>query len=139
MLKIDNIDIKILDQLEKDGRISYTDLAKKVGLTSTAVGQRMQKMTQERLILGFAAKVNKKELGITIQAIINLKLNFTKIDALYKVLNSFEEIESCYRVTGEDCLIMKVNFRDNTHMVNFINRISDYGFTKSSIILEQLI
>ena len=139
MSKLDKIDLEIIDWLRKDGRISYSSLAKEVGLTSAAVGQRVQKMLQDEIILGFGVQLNREKLGVTIQAILNLKLNFSKINTFYEVLANFDEIENCYRVTGADCIIMKVNLRDNKHLLQFIDQISDYGFTKSSIILEQLV
>ena len=138
-MKMDVIDRKILGCLEKDGRMPYASIAKKVALTSTAVSQRIQKMTDEGVILGYGLKLNKEKIGVKIEAIISLKLNFSKIEAFNKILKTFNEIEFGYRVTGEDCLIMKVNLRDNTHLLNFINKISVYGFTKSNIIIEQLV
>ena len=138
-LSLDHIDTEILECLKKDGRISYSAIAKKVGLTSTAVGQRIQKMKDEGLILGFSTTLDRKKLGISIQAIITLKLNFSKIDSFYRKLLTFSEVEYCYRVTGEDCIIMKVNLKDNPHLLDFINQISLYGFSKSNIIIDQII
>lgn len=136
---MDSIDIQILEMLEANGRTSYAAIAKQVGLTSAAVGQRVQKMVEEEVITGFTIKKDKTKLGIHIQAVISLKLNFSKIDAFYKVLSSYPEVEHCYRVTGEECIIMKVNLRDNAHLLDFINQISVYGFSKSSIIIEQIV
>lgn len=137
-MKLDEIDIQLLDSLEKNGRITYALLAKEVGLTSTAVGQRIQKMIDEGLIQGFGITLDKTKLGISIQAVISLKLNFAKLDAFNRLVKTFKEIEFCYRVTGEDCMIMKVNLRDNAHLLDFINTISVYGASKSSIILERV-
>ncbi|MBT8230803.1 MAG: Lrp/AsnC family transcriptional regulator [Bacteroidia bacterium] len=139
MLNLDNIDQEILNSLDKDGRISYSALAKKVNLTSAAVGQRVQRMIQDEVILGFGTHINREKIGLSIQAVINLKLNFARIHDFNKVLCNYDEIEYCYRVTGEDCIIMKVNVRDNKHLLKFIDRISDYGHTKSSIILEKMV
>lgn len=136
---MDNKDIQIIQMLEVDGRASYSTIAKQVGLTSAAVGQRVQKMVDEGLILGFTIKKNTAKLGNTIQTIMSIKLNFSKIDAFYKILAQYPEIEQCYRVTGEECIIMKVNLRDNAHLLDFINQISTYGFSTSSIVLEQII
>lgn len=136
---MDTIDLKIIERLEVDGRMSYSAIAKQVGLTSAAVGQRVQKMVEEGVITGFTIKRNLSKLDIHIQAVISLKLNFSKIDAFYKVLSNFSEVEHCYRVTGEECIIMKVNLRDNAHLLAFINQVSAYGFSKSSIIIEQIV
>ena len=139
MDKIDNIDLEILELLKEDGRVPYSSIAKKVGLTSTAVSQRIQKMMDEEIIQGFGVKLNIEKLGITIQAIMTLKLNFSKMDAMHKVLKTFEEIEFGYRITGEDCVIMKVNLKDNAHLLDFINKLSVYGFSKSNIIIEKVV
>ena len=139
MIRVDNIDKKILHLLQEDGRIPYASIAKEVGLTSTAVSQRIQKMMDEGIIRGFEVILNQEKLGYGIQAIISLKLNFSKLDAFYKVLENYDEIEYGYRITGDDCIIMKVNLKDNAHLLDFINKISVYGFSKSNIIIEQVI
>ena len=139
MQKTDHIDKEILMLLKADGRTPYASIAKKVGLTSTAVSQRVQKMTDEGIIQGFEVKLNLEKLGRTIQAIITLKLNFAKMERFYETLKTCEEIEYGYRVTEEDCIIMKVNLRDNAHLLDFINRISKYGFSKSNIIIEKVV
>ena len=139
MYNLDETDRILLKCLEKDGRMSYSHLAKEVSMTSTAVSQRIQRLSDDGVIEGFRVRVNKEKLGLSIQAMINLKLNFAKLDAFNEALKDFTEIEFGYRITGEDCIIMKVNLRDNAHLLAFINKISLYGVTKSSIIIEQLV
>ena len=136
---MDKIDKEILKGLKEDGRMSYAAIAKRVGLTSTAVGQRVQKLLDEGEIKGFSVLLDHEKLGIHMEAIISLRLNFAQIDKFYEVLKAKDEIESCYRVTGEDCIIMKTNLRDNAHLLEFINQISLYGFSKSSIVIEQIV
>jgi len=135
---MDAVDTKILNYLSEDSRTPYSVIAQKVDLTSTAVGQRVKKMMDAGIILGFGIKVDQEKLGKTIQAIVSLKLNFSKIDPFYKILKGFEEVEYSYRVTGEDCIIMKVNLKDNKHLLSFINQIANYGFSKTNIIIEEI-
>ena len=137
-IKIDDIDKAILDHLQQDGRIPYSTIAKEVGLTSTAVGQRVQKMVEEGIIEGFGVQLNQEKLGIQIQAMLTLKLYFTKMEAFKKTLDSLPEIQDCYRVTGDDCMIMKVFLRDNKHLLEFLNNLSNYGTTTTNIIIEEL-
>ena len=138
-MKPDQVDLKIINCLEQDGRMAYAAIAKQVELISIAVGQRVQKMIDEGLIVGFGVQLNREKLGINVQAIISLKLNFSKIDAFQKILVKYPEVEYCYRVTGEDCIVMKVNLRDHAHLLDFINRISDYGFSKTNIIIDHIV
>jgi len=138
-MNIDKIDLQILDCLNKNSRIPFSTIAKEVGLTSTAVGQRVQKMVEEQIIEGFGIKLNPEKLDIHVQAIITLKLNFSKIEAFNKQLQSFEEIQFCYRVTGDDCMIMKVHLKNNKHLLQFLDRITSYGLSKTNIIIDQLV
>lgn len=138
-MNIDKVDRIIIECLEEDGRIAYATIAKKVGLTSTAVSQRVQKLIDQDVILGFGVQLNQQRLGNTQEAMISIKLNFAKIDAFVKIMSNFSEVEYCFRVTGEECIIMKANFRDNAHLLNFLNQVSNYGFSKSSIILERIV
>ncbi len=135
---INPVDQKILDRLQSDGRIPYSSIAKEIGLTPTAIGQRVQKMVQDETIKGFSVHVNPERLGIHIQAIITLKLHFSKVEAFYKAYKRFEEIQFCYRVTGDDCMILLVHLKNNAHLVKFIDKISDYGSSKTSIIIDEL-
>ena len=139
-MALDELDNKILSCLNKNGRVPYASIAKEVNLTATAVGQRVQKMIAEEVIEEFSVKLNPDKFGINIQAVITLKLYFTKMDAFYKYLKkSAEDIEYCYRVTGDDCMILKVNFRNNSHLVEFLDGLSIYGSSKTNIIIDQLI
>ena len=136
---MDRIDQQILALLREDGRTPYSSLAKEVNLTSAAVGQRVQKMVYDGTIKGFGVDIDHEKLGVSIQAILGLKLNFAKLDSFHQVLKNHKEIEYCYRVTGDDCIVMKVNLKDNKHLLRFIDEMSNYGTTKSSIILERLV
>lgn len=139
MLKLDELDLALIGLLERDGRMSYAALAQEVGLTSTAVRQRIQKLMDQQVISGFQANLDYQKLGYPIQAIINLNLNFARTEAFYSILPTLEEVQFCYRITGEDCMMMRVNFRDNLHLLDFINRVSKYGTSKTFVILEQVV
>ncbi|MFK7908168.1 MAG: Lrp/AsnC family transcriptional regulator [Chitinophagales bacterium] len=136
---LDAIDSKILNFLKKNGRVPYSSIAKEVGLTAAAVGQRVQKMVLEEVIEGFSVQVNPEKMGIHLQAIITLKLHFSKTAIFNEKLKELEEVQSCYRVTGEDCMIMKVHFKNNAHLVRFLDKISVYGSSKTNIIIDELV
>ncbi|MEM6629562.1 MAG: Lrp/AsnC family transcriptional regulator [Bacteroidota bacterium] len=136
---MDSIDKKILAFLQSDGRVSYSTLGKEIGLTSTSISQRVQKMVDTGVIKGFGVQLDHTKLGIGIQALISVKLNFTRIESFYSAMKTFEEVEFGYRVTGEDCMVLKVNLRDNTHLLDFINRVSTFGLTETKVIIEQVI
>lgn len=128
--------IEDLKHLQENSRIPFSTLGKTIGLTAPAVAQRVQKMEKEGIIQGFTIKLNPVKFGITIKAIITIKVGFGKFKAFQKELEKFDEVKSWYRVTGEDCMIMHVHLKDNPHMVQFLDRITKYGNTKTNIVLD---
>ena len=134
---LDPIDHHILGQLKENGRVSYSSIAQEMKLSSAAVGQRVQKMLEEDVIQGFSTKINPDKVGIHVKAIVVLRIAFGRTEAFRQQLPTFPEIQSCFRITGEDCLIMQTHFNNNAHLTTFIDRISVYGTTKTSIIIDQ--
>ena len=136
---MDSYNLKILELLKKNAREPISKIAKEVNLTPPAVAQRVANMEKENIIEGYTLKVNSKKLGIDIKAIITVKYGLGKRAAFLSALDNFPEIQSCYLVTGEDCVIMHVHLIDNSHLVSFLDRIAEYGISKTSIILDELV
>ena len=138
-MSFDKIDLKILNCLKKNARISYKDIGEEIGLTSPAVTQRIQKMESEGVIKRYKVELDYAKLGIHIKATITVKLdNNRRFPQFLKEYIPKEEILSYHRVTGEDCMLLHGQFRDNLHLLHFLDQISDYGVTKTSVILEEI-
>lgn len=138
-MKLDEFDCKILACLQKNARVSYRDMGEEIGLTSPAVAQRVQKLEMEGVIEGYTVKLNQRKLGNDIKAIIILKASFGRYQKFAKEFDyqNSEEIESLYRVTGDDCAVLYTKFRDNEHLIEFLDKLTPFGDTKTSIILEE--
>jgi len=134
---LDDFDKKILDLLKLNARTSFANIGREINLTAPAVAQRVQKMESSNIINGYTLNIDDSKLGLTIKAIITIKVAFGKFKAFEKEVNKFEEVKKWFRVTGEDCLIMHVHLRDNQHMVDFLDRVTKYGNTKTNIVLEE--
>lgn len=138
-MTLDEFDYKILNQLRNNARIAYATIGKDIGLTAPAVAKRVQKMEIGGLIKGYKLDIDQSKLGNSIKALITIKLGFPKLHEFKKDVPQFKPVQACYRVTGEDCMIMEVLLRDNEHLVTFLDKLSSYGITKTSIILNDLI
>lgn len=136
---LDKFDYKILEQLQENARTAYATIGKNIGLTAPAVAKRVQKMEQGGLIKGYQLKVDATKLGKTIKAFVTIKIGFAKLQQFKKEVVQFEAIQACYRITGEDCMMMEVLLTDNTHLVNFLDELAQYGITKTSIVLNNLL
>ena len=138
-MNLDLYNTKIIDLLKTNARMSFAKIGKEIGLTAPAVAQRIQNMEKEGIIEGYKLAINEKKIGIDIKAIITVKYGLGKRALFLNSLSSFPEIQSCYLVTGEDCVIMTVHLRNNQHLVSLLDRIAEYGISKTSIILDDLV
>lgn len=106
---LEEIDAKIADALAVDGRCSYTDLAERVGLSVSAVHQRVRRLEQRGVIRGYAARIDGEKIGLALTAFVSL----TPIDAAApddypRLLAHLKQIEACHSVAGVESYILKV-------------------------------
>ena len=112
---LDGIDLKIIDTLTRDGRITVTDLAKKVGLSKTPCQIRMRRLEQRGYILGYTAITNPAKLNAGHIAFVQVTLSDTRSDALTafnKAAIAVREIEQCHMIAGGFDYLLKVRTRD---------------------------
>lgn len=135
---MDVLDKKILDMLKMNARASFATIGKEVGLSAPAIGKRVKQMEEEGIIEGYALKVNHEKLGIETKAYITLVMHRgpTGTSDAQKQIQAMEEVQSCDRITGDDCLCVLGYFRNNRHLISFLEKIAAYGASKTSIILE---
>lgn len=135
---MDVLDKKILDILKTNARESFANIGKEVGLSAPAIGKRVRQMEDEGIIEGYVLKVNHEKLGIETKAYITLVMHRSteaSFSAIEKI-HAMEEVQRCDRITGDDCLCVLGYFKNNRHLISFLERLSQYGATKTSIILE---
>jgi len=142
-MKLDKTDLRILDVLQKDGRVSVTDLAERVGLSPTPCARRIRQMEAAGLIQGYAAIVDPKRLGKTIQAIVQIKLEQHSdeiVERFRRTLLDRPEVLTCYTMTGEMDFLLHVIVRDIDALSDFtmrrLLRVPGVRDVKSSIVLE---
>lgn len=110
-LSLDRIDIRILDLLQKDGRISNTKLAEEVNLSPTAVLARVQKLTAEGYILGYEAKLNPVLLGANFVVFVEILLDKTTpnaLDEFSEAVVQYPEIMACHMISGGFDFLVKI-------------------------------
>lgn len=133
---MDKYDELILHALVENGRLTYAELARRVNLSPPAVAERVAKLEAKKVITGYHAHVNLEKLGLPIAFIVELRLNHNHWQNTLKMLTQIPEILQCYRVTGEACVIIRGAVADMAAMEAFIERVSHFGATKTSIILS---
>ena len=138
-VKIDNLNWKILESLQNNARISFADIGRKVGLTPPAVAERVKKMEDLEILEGYTAKVSHAKTGYQLKAIITLRAFMGKLIPFLAVVVNFEEVINCYRITGNENIVMEVVLKDQFHLEKFIDRLIQYGETRTHIILSNVV
>src|SRR5690606_3323980 len=124
---------------QQNARISMTDLAKKVGLSVPAVSERIKKMEDIGLIQGYHARVSYQQAGYQFKALITLKVFMGRLIPFLEKVSDYKEIINCYRVTGNENIILEVLLKNQKHLEDLIDRLITYGETKTYIVLSNKI
>lgn len=115
MKDLNKIDRNILRELQKDGRISYAELARRVGLTTTPCIERVKRLNEEGILLGYTALVNPKALNADLVVIVQIRLQRTSQDVFAefrKAVEDLDEIQECYLVAGNFDYLLKARVAD---------------------------
>ena len=123
-MKLEEVDIKILEILQKDGRASFRDIAKKVGVTTPTVSNKVSMYEQMGLINGFGARLSTDALG-EITVLLTIKCKPSDAPHFAQKLKSIEEIREVY-IVGGSWVHAKVTLVDTTHLNEFISRLTDF-------------
>ncbi|MGZ3624354.1 MAG: Lrp/AsnC family transcriptional regulator [Ktedonobacteraceae bacterium] len=130
----------ILEALQENARLSFSELGQRVGLSSPAVAERVRRMEDAGIITGYRAEVNIAKIGYPITAIIRVSNSpGERCARLTASTQSIPEVLECYRVTGSDSLIMKVMAASIEHLELLIDRISEHGQLTTSIVLSTVL
>ncbi|MDZ3833252.1 MAG: Lrp/AsnC family transcriptional regulator [Sphingopyxis sp.] len=133
---LDDFDRKILAILRQDGRITYTDLAEQVGLSKTPCQQRVKRLVQSGLIVGFRAIVDPIKLGLDHVAFVEVKLSDTRESALKQfnaAVRAIPEVEECHMIASSFDYLLKVRTADiRRYRVIMGEKISSLPFVAST-------
>jgi Lrp/AsnC family leucine-responsive transcriptional regulator len=138
---LDDIDFKILGLLQPNSYLSNIELSKKLGMAPSAVLERVKKLEQKKIILGYPTRINPEALNLHLLAFIFIKSSEGPGQAAAaKQLAKLPEILELHHIAGEDCYIAKVRTKDPLSLVQFMrekfSKIKGILNTKTTIVLE---
>jgi Lrp/AsnC family leucine-responsive transcriptional regulator len=106
---VEELDRQIVAHLAEDGRMSFTDLGRVTGLSTSAVHQRVRRLEQRGVIRGYRAVVDPEALGLPLTAFVSIKaVDPAAEDDAPRLLAGIPAIEACYSVAGDEAYILKV-------------------------------
>ena len=116
-------DTKILNVLQEQGRISYTDLGRQVGLTTTPCIERVRKLEREGYIKGYSARLDAEKLDAGLVVFVQIRLDRTSqknFEEFRRSIQKLEQIQECYLVTGSFDFLVKARVKDMSAYRDFL-------------------
>jgi Lrp/AsnC family transcriptional regulator, leucine-responsive regulatory protein len=131
---LDETNRRLLAELVADGRASFAELGRRVGLSPPAVAERVGRLESEGVITGYRAQVDPKALGFPISAIVRIRPASRQLQKIPEIARNSPEVTECHRITGEDCFLFKVHLRAIDDLEEILDRFTPFGQTTTSIV-----
>ena len=136
---VDEFDIKIIKELEKDGRMAYSAIATNLKISNTMVHQRINRLIEQEILTGIKPVIDEKKVGYDWGAFTGITLNKDQDSGrIIEELKNIPEITECYYITGSFTLYIKIIAKDHEHMRKILYEKIDTipGIAKTDSIIE---
>ena len=132
---IDDIDCEILAELQENARIAFAELGRRVGLSTPAVIERVRRLEEKQVIVGYRTLVDPSKVGLPVRAFVKVTVAGDKLAKFSALVRKLPEVLQCHRVTGAESFMVQIAVRDMTHMEEAIDSMMPYVATNTSMIL----
>ncbi len=131
---LDDVNRRILAELQADPRLPMTELGRRVGMSSPAVTERVRRLEESGVIRGYRLDVDAAALGLPLTAYVRVRPNAGQLPRVADLARAIPEVVECHRITGEDCFIMKIHLPAMSHLDQILDRFLLLGATTTSIV-----
>jgi Lrp/AsnC family leucine-responsive transcriptional regulator len=133
-LVLDPTDHRIVDHLQRDGRLSVAELGRAINLSPSATADRVRRLTDAGVITGYSATVDPEALGYAITAFVRLAYPSGNYRPFHELVDTTPEIVEAHHVTGDDCFIIKVLARSMRDLERITGRLATLGGITTSVV-----
>src|SRR3954447_7814089 len=138
MMKLDNIDFKILRLLSENSRVQWKDLGKQIHMTGQAVGNRIKKLEESGVIKAYSLIVDEMKLGLIFTAFVIIYMKTANHDVFIRVINDRKEVVEAHRVSGEGCYHLKIKVNSQEQLNLFLDKILEYGNYSVHLSIQEI-
>ncbi|QTR05192.1 Lrp/AsnC family transcriptional regulator [Saccharothrix algeriensis] len=138
-MELDDLDWRLVDLLQRDGRMTFTELAKRVSLSAPATTARVRRLEQAGVITGYAAVVSPRRLGLPIEAIVRVRVRSLDTPRFRERVVTVPQVLDADHVTGDDCWLLRVVCRSTAELEEFVELAQRYGDTTTSLVFSSAV
>lgn len=132
---LDAVNVRLLTELHGDPRLSMSELARRVGMSAPAVTERVQRLEKTGVVTGFRMDVDPAALGMPVTALLRIRPGPGQLPKVTEAARNTPQVVECHRVTGEDCLHLKIHAPSIEGLEEIIDGFLLYGQTTTSIVV----
>ena len=130
----DEINLRLLAELQSEPRLPMTELGRRVGMSAPAVTERIRRLEETGVIRGYQLDIDPAALGLPLTAYIRVRPNAGYLPRVAELAQEIPEVVECHRITGEDCFIVKVHLPAVDQLDRILDRFLMLGTTTTSIV-----
>ncbi|MDQ4035220.1 MAG: Lrp/AsnC family transcriptional regulator [Chloroflexota bacterium] len=134
--RLDETDWRIITELQRDGRISFNELGRRVSLSPPSVAERVRRLESLGVITGYRATVDPAQAGQPVAAFIQMRCDRDRCLLKTTRASDYPEIVEIHKLSGDYCSMVKVRASSMQHLESFIERIGQHGELRSSVVLS---
>jgi len=131
---LDATNLRILEELQADARLSMAELGRRVSLSPPAVAERVQRLERAGVITGYRAELDPRTLGYQVAAVVRVRPAMGRLHKIPEIARDSPEVVECHRITGEDCYLMHLRLRSIDELEAVLDRFALDGQTTTSIV-----
>ena len=133
---LDQTNVRLLGELNANPRITMSALGRRVGMSAPAVTERVQRLERAGVILGYRLEVDPAALGLPVTAFVRIRPAPGQLPKIAELARQLSQVSECYRITGEDCFLVKVHAATVPQLEELLDQFLSYGQTVSSIVVS---
>jgi len=133
-LLLDARNVELLRLLSGDPRISASELARRIGMSAPAVRERVQRLEEAGVIKGYRLEIDNRALGYQVAAFVRVRPLPGALPKIMALAQRLPEVTECYRITGEDCFLLKVYLDTVENLDRVLDQFLTFGQTTTSLV-----
>ncbi|MFG2169303.1 Lrp/AsnC family transcriptional regulator [Micromonospora chersina] len=133
---LDQTDWRIVAELQRDGRLSYNQLGRRISMSSPAVAERVRRLEEAGVITGYQARIDPAEAGLPLTAFVQLRCALGRCLLKTTAADDFPEVTEVHKLGGGFCTMLKVRVASMLHLESLFERLGEHGEMDSHIVLS---
>jgi len=133
-IALDPVNVRLLNELQRNPRITMSELARRLEMSSPAVTDRVQRLEDNGIITGYRLVLDPRALGWPVAAFVRIRPGPGLLTRIAELARNTPEVVECHRITGDDCFLLKIYVAEIDKLEEVLDRFLMYGQTTSSIV-----